>query len=276
MKVRPARKGDFETIVEMRLAGPPFIKAGSKSFEKYLQIIRSTGGEILIAEEEGEILGEAELIPQPDLSVAGPHVFLQNLSSVDNDRSIRRELLRTCKKLTKSWGFSFLDHIPFTEELDDLERLGFTTTRANQVLLKTEPKRISNLAKIIEEVPQTYPKSLALLSGEIRPGKLAWALTFQEGLSVKNRAIKIRVGRFEFISLLFGLKKVIHLFFYGVPASGPGEIFNALGATLTIADYLETTELRTLSWERYLCPFESAEFEVIKEIPLLRLRVDEI
>jgi len=275
LKVRPARKGDFETIVEMSLAGPPYNKAGLRNFETYLELIRSVGGEILVAEEEGEIIGEAELIPQSDLSVAGPHVFLQNLSSVNGDRSIRRELLRACKKLSRSWGFSFLDHIPSSlEDLEDLKLLGFTTTRAKQVLLRTKPKRIANLAKVIEEVPQKYPTNLALLSGEIRPGKLAWSLAFFEYPLIQTKAIKVRVGRFEFVSLFFEIGKSLHLSFYGVPASGPGEIFNALGATLTIANNLKARDLKTLSWERYLCPFESAEFEVIKQVPLLRLRVD--
>ncbi|GEM_PF-5150995 len=274
MKVRPARKGDFETIVEMSLAGPPYIKIGIRNFEAYLHNVRGVGGEILVVEEEGDILGEAELVPQSNLSVAGPHVFLTNLASIGDDRALKRELLRTCKRMARSWGFSFLDHIPASKDLEDLKMLGFKMTTAKQVLLKAEPKKIANLAKVTEEVSQKYPSNLALLSGEIRPGRLAWALALHEQSSNKTKSIKIKIGRFEFISLLSRLDKSLHLSLYGIPASGPGEIFNALGATLTVAGDLGMSELRTLAWARYLCSFESAEFEVIEQIPLMRLRVD--
>ncbi|HIE15269.1 TPA: hypothetical protein EYP70_08360 [Candidatus Bathyarchaeota archaeon] len=274
MKVRPARRGDFETIVEMSLAGPTYVKAGLKDFGTYLHLIRSIGGEVLIVEEEGDILGEAELVPQPDLSVAGPHAFLANLASIDEDRAVKRELLRACKRMAISWGFSFLDHIPFSEGLEDLEMLGFRITTAKQLLLRVAPKKIANLAKIIEEIPKNYPSNLALISGEIRPGRLAWILATRGQLSVPTKVFKIKIGRFEFISLLSKLENAIGLTFYGVPASGPGEIFNALGATMTVACDLDVSELRTLAWARYMCSFESAEFEVLKQIPLLRIRAE--
>jgi len=274
LRVRPVRKGDFESIVETDLTNVPYVKIKPANFERYLNVIRGIGGEILVVEEEGEIVGEAEMVPQPDLSVAGPHVFLVNLTSRENDRTIKRELLRACKRVAKSWGFSFLDHIPSPGDLEDLKMLGFTVTTAKQVLLKVRPKKIANLAKIEEETPKKYPSNLALLSGEIRPGKLSWALALGEQPFIPTKAYRIRVGRFDFISLLSNEGGKLHLSLFGVPASGPGEIFNALGATLTMADSLGAREIRTLAWARYLCSFESAEFEATSQVPLLRMRVD--
>ncbi len=274
MRVRPARKGDFETIVETGLAGFIELKNALKSYKEYFEIIRGIGGEVLVVEEEGDILGEAEIIPQSDLSVAGPHVFLKNLASLKEDRAVKRELLRACKSMAKSWGFSFLDHVPINEEIEELEVLGFKTTMANQMMLKTEPKRLFSLAKVKEGVSERYPTDLALISGKVRPGRLAWAVLLQESGKPKNKAYTIKVGRFKFISIISFLNQTSHLTFYGAPASGPGEIFDALCATLTIAKDLEIEELRTLSWARYLCPFESAGFEVEKQVPLMRLRVD--
>lgn len=272
MRTREIRRGDFEAVTELGLSGNSLAARDPKVFSSYIELLRRIGGEAIVLEEEGEILGEAEIVPQAQLSVAGPHAFLVNLLAIKEDRALLSELIGSCRERAKSWGFDFMDYIPKSGESSLYGSLGFTKTMTKQVQLAAQPRRMAVLARASVLIEAGYPSDLALLAGEMRPGRLAWEI-LTAGLLGPIHAYRVGMGRLQFVAFIGPEANGAPFSLYGTLASGPGEIFGALGAILSSSEEIGLARVRTLIWGRYLTAFESADFEVLEEVILMRMRV---
>jgi len=290
MKIREAGEADAAEIVEVYTYGESIDDrlervrrfgwwGDEEALAWYLKALKSVGGVSLVAEEEGEVVGEAEIAPDKDPSLVGEHAFLLSLwvHPKWRGRGIARSLLEGCIEVARSWGFNTLDTVPFAGTERFFANVGFSKV-ATQLVVEAETRVAPELAGLVKLGPDDYPERLAMLAGHFRPGRLSWRLLWGQseiGLALPSpQAYAVRMGSWNFTILLYAQPSrngpLAVALMWGEPRVSSAQVFGALEVSLRLASEAGFARVRSQPWERFRSAFAAAGFVEKEKRPWLR------
>ncbi|MCS7103590.1 MAG: GNAT family N-acetyltransferase, partial [Candidatus Korarchaeum sp.] len=112
-----------------------------KVFNWYVENLLSIDGRILVALKDGEVIGEAEVVPERFRSPVGEHAYLQMVWVREEERrtGVGKQLVSECCNIAKGMNFNALDTIPYDEATAFFEAIGFSEIES-QVLMEAQPR----------------------------------------------------------------------------------------------------------------------------------------
>jgi len=186
--VRPAEENDCAHFIDIHcpeLKGLPrrerLARCGWWGDEEacafLLRLYRGLGGEVLVAELYGDVIGEAEVLPHNDC-LLGPRAYLNVLWIRKDSRrkGVGRALIAAAAGWARSRGYKKLDTIPEERSVTFYKKLGFklvaTQCKAEKRLVR---RGVIPKPNCCEEIhAHDTPSGKILVAGTYRPGLFTW------------------------------------------------------------------------------------------------------
>jgi len=248
-----------------------------------LRLYRGLGGEVFVAELNGEMVGEVEVLPHDDC-LLDPRAYVNVLwvRKGFRGRGVGRALISAASGWARSEGYERLDTIPEEGSVTFYRKLGFkvvaTQCKAEKRLVR---KGVIPDLKCCEDVrAQDAPSGKTLVAGTYRPGLFSWFVAwfdthtrYRTPVAYEVRCPSLEGGAWVALMDWFcrGRASLI-AFTQGEPRVREFRSMVEVATQIALTTGVEDLFIQT--WGKYVPALREAGYAVLKtNIPWMSLRI---